>query len=211
LAKEGLLDLIIPMNYDREANPTHKQYFDQWVSFETDNKYKAQSIVGVGAYMNTPVDTAAQVRRALASQADGVCLYSYSHLNKRKEKSDERNIEEYRRVLVQIDSAPFSTTVPAPTKASSAPFSRLRFASNRPSATSPSKTSGSSSGSARRRFRRMGRGVASRSLRGIWIRMKAVGVVAVGHRWLAAAAVDQQRRKNSGPAMVGEQPVDRVH
>src|SRR5262249_7654853 len=75
--KEGLLDLIIPMNYDREANPAQKVYFNQWVKFETQNKYKAQSIVGIGAYMNGPENTVEQTRRALAAGADGICYFSY--------------------------------------------------------------------------------------------------------------------------------------
>lgn len=99
--QEGLLDLIIPMNYDRESNPAQQKYFDQWVKFETQNKYKSQSVVGIGAYMNGASDTVAQTRRALAESADGVCYFSYGYLNRKKQESNERNIDEYRHVLVE--------------------------------------------------------------------------------------------------------------
>jgi dipeptidyl aminopeptidase/acylaminoacyl peptidase/uncharacterized lipoprotein YddW (UPF0748 family) len=98
--KEGLLDVIIPMNYDREANPAQQKYFDQWILFETQYKHKSQTIIGIGAYMNTPADTVAQTKRALAANADGVCFFSYGHFLKKKDGATEPNLTEYRRLLV---------------------------------------------------------------------------------------------------------------
>lgn len=108
---EGLLDFIVPMNYDREANPAHKQYFDQWIRFEKRHRERALSVVGVGAYMNTPADTAAQVRRALAADgaipgADGVCLYNYSFLV--REREGKRPIDELRPLLTDGPDAPWA-------------------------------------------------------------------------------------------------------
>jgi uncharacterized lipoprotein YddW (UPF0748 family) len=85
---EGLLDLAIPMNYDREANLAHKAFFDHWIAFEKAFRYRSQLVIGVGAYLNSIPDNLNQVRRALASFAklpgpDGICFYNYAHFNGR--------------------------------------------------------------------------------------------------------------------------------
>ena len=48
------------MNYDREARPDHKAFFDHWIHFEKAYRYRTRSLVGLGAYMNNLPDTMAQ-------------------------------------------------------------------------------------------------------------------------------------------------------
>lgn len=108
---EGLLDMIVPMNYDRDANPAQKKYFDQWIHFEKQSRERTLSVVGVGGYMNSVPDTASQIRRALQAEgslagADGVSIYNYSHYN--KEKDGQRGMDELRVALVDGAEAPFA-------------------------------------------------------------------------------------------------------
>jgi hypothetical protein len=110
------------MNYDREARPDQKQFYDHWIQFEKAFRYRAQSVVGVGAYLNSVPDTLAQVRRALAptggtAGADGVCLYNYSSFRRGR---DGATLADLRKALVADrgpDGAepPFAKPAPAPT------------------------------------------------------------------------------------------------
>src|SRR5205807_9045186 len=82
--KEGLLDLIVPMNYDREARADQKAFFAHWVQFEKAYPYRCQTVVGLGAYLNSLAGTEAQLRLALSGSdkvapADGVCFFSYAY------------------------------------------------------------------------------------------------------------------------------------
>jgi uncharacterized lipoprotein YddW (UPF0748 family) len=115
----GLLDLIIPMNYDREANPAQKQYFDQWISFEKRFRGRALAVVGVGAYMNSVPDTANQVRRSLAPLgevpgADGVCFFSYASLRRDRDKSGDADLGDLRKHLTDGEGAPFARPAELP-------------------------------------------------------------------------------------------------
>src|SRR6185369_15325031 len=108
---EGLVDVIFPMNYDREARSDQKKFFEHWVKFETQYKYKAKTVVGIGAYMNSIEDGVAQTRFALANNADGVCYFSYNHIKK--------NLDDYRKALVEKpgpkgEPPPFATTAELP-------------------------------------------------------------------------------------------------
>jgi uncharacterized lipoprotein YddW (UPF0748 family) len=80
---EGILDVGIPMNYDSEWNPRQAAWFDQWTSWEKDNQGSRRLMIGVGAFLNYPENTLAQLQRAIAAsaaghQAAGVAIYSYA-------------------------------------------------------------------------------------------------------------------------------------
>ena len=78
---EGLLDLAVPMNYARERDDRVRGWFNGWISFEKRARASQQLAVGVGAYLNAPDQTLAQIRRVRAvegkASANGVSIYSY--------------------------------------------------------------------------------------------------------------------------------------
>jgi uncharacterized lipoprotein YddW (UPF0748 family) len=78
---EGLLDLAVPMNYARERDERVRGWFNGWIAFEKRAKATQQLAVGVGAYLNAPDQTLAQIRRVRAADgnasANGVSIYSY--------------------------------------------------------------------------------------------------------------------------------------
>jgi uncharacterized lipoprotein YddW (UPF0748 family) len=81
--REGYLDLGIPMNYDRDSSPKQQTWFRDWTNWEKDHQGKGHLLVGVGAFLNYPEDTIAQIRAALQPTAAGnrplgVAIYSYA-------------------------------------------------------------------------------------------------------------------------------------
>jgi len=79
---KGYLDFGVPMNYDSDWNPQQKEWFDRWMSFDKDNGFGSRVVVGVGAFLNYPENTLAQIRRALSASTGGnrvlgVAIYSY--------------------------------------------------------------------------------------------------------------------------------------
>lgn len=79
---KGYLDFGVPMNYDADWNPQQKDWFDGWINFSKDNGFANRVVIGVGAFLNYPEDTLAQIRRALSPSAGGnrvlgVAIYSY--------------------------------------------------------------------------------------------------------------------------------------
>lgn len=76
--EEGLLDLVLPMNYKREKLPAQSRQFDDWTRFTIDTAHAngRQAIVGLGAYINSLTATLRQARRALTRGADGVAFFS---------------------------------------------------------------------------------------------------------------------------------------
>lgn len=84
---EGIIDMVIPMNYDREHDPNQKLWYDQWIAWEKDHQYERQIAIGPGAYLNSVSGTLSQIRRAQApspngNRAAGVSIYSYAETNK---------------------------------------------------------------------------------------------------------------------------------
>jgi uncharacterized lipoprotein YddW (UPF0748 family) len=81
--KEGILDLVVPMNYARETDPTVRRWFDGWIRWEKSHKHGRQLAVGIGAYLNSKEANLAQVARVLETepgrQIDGVCFFSYAN------------------------------------------------------------------------------------------------------------------------------------
>jgi uncharacterized lipoprotein YddW (UPF0748 family) len=78
---EGLLDLAVPMNYARERDDRVRGWFNGWIAFEKHAKDARQLAVGVGAYLNAPDQTLAQIRRVRTpdgkTSANGFSIYSY--------------------------------------------------------------------------------------------------------------------------------------
>lgn len=84
---EGIIDMAIPMNYDREHVPDQKLWYDQWITWEKDHQYGRHIVIGPAAYLNSISGTLDQIRRAQepspkGNQAAGVSLYSYAETNK---------------------------------------------------------------------------------------------------------------------------------
>jgi len=80
---KGYLDFGVTMNYDSDWNGQQKAWFDRWIAFEKDSGFANRVVVGVGAFLNYPENTLAQIRRALAASTGGnrvlgVAIYSYA-------------------------------------------------------------------------------------------------------------------------------------
>jgi uncharacterized lipoprotein YddW (UPF0748 family) len=79
---KGDLDFGVPMNYDSDWSEREKTWFDQWLNFEKNSGFADRIVTGVGAFLNYPEGTLAQIRRALPAAAAGrrvlgVAIYSY--------------------------------------------------------------------------------------------------------------------------------------
>jgi uncharacterized lipoprotein YddW (UPF0748 family) len=122
--KEGLLDLTVPMNYDREAQPAQKAFFQHWITFEKAHRYRSQLVIGLGAYLNSVPETAGQLQQALSAtdgvpRADGVSLYSYASFRRSDHDDGRLRLDDLRGVLVTSpksdrDAPPFAEPVPVP-------------------------------------------------------------------------------------------------
>lgn len=85
--REGILDMVIPMNYDRETDARQRVWFDQWIEWEKNQCANRHLVIGIGAFLNDAGDTLSQARRALAPSASGqtaqgVAFYSYAATNR---------------------------------------------------------------------------------------------------------------------------------
>lgn len=84
--EKGIIDMAIPMNYDREHVPLQKHWYDLWIEWEKNHQYNRQIAAGPGIYLNTIEGTLAQIDRALQPSSEGkrlagVALYSYAVTN----------------------------------------------------------------------------------------------------------------------------------
>ena len=76
---DGLLDLAVPMMYDREAVAEQAQWYRQWLAFAADLDQRpagAAVAVGVGGWLNPVAGGLTQAREALSRTA-GVAVFSY--------------------------------------------------------------------------------------------------------------------------------------
>ncbi|TMD91809.1 MAG: hypothetical protein E6I73_03200 [Chloroflexi bacterium] len=79
---KGYLDFGVPMNYDSDWSALEKRWFDRWLNFEKESGFSNRIVTGVGAFLNYPDGTLAQMMRVLAPSASGhrllgVAIYSY--------------------------------------------------------------------------------------------------------------------------------------
>ncbi len=84
--EEGILDMAMPMTYQREYKPQQKMGYDRWIEYAKDHQYNRQIAIGPGNYLNYIEDTLAQIRRAQTPSAKGnnvvgTVLYSYASSN----------------------------------------------------------------------------------------------------------------------------------
>jgi len=82
--RTGLLDLAVPMNYDRQAEPRTRVFYENWIEFEKNHKHGRRLAVGLGAYLNNADDNVVQLQKALARSrrkkySDGFSVYSYAN------------------------------------------------------------------------------------------------------------------------------------
>jgi uncharacterized lipoprotein YddW (UPF0748 family) len=90
---EGLLDQAYLMIYRREWVASEAAGLDRWLAWERSQSYGRRVITGLGVYLNSPVDSVRQVRRALAAAPDGtrlagVALYSYAVPDASRDNAD---------------------------------------------------------------------------------------------------------------------------
>ncbi len=67
----GYLDFGVPMNYDSDWSGLEKRWFDRWLNFEKNSGFSSRIVTGVGAFLNYPDGTLAQITRVLAASASG--------------------------------------------------------------------------------------------------------------------------------------------
>jgi hypothetical protein len=84
--REGILDVAIPMNYDREADPRQRAWFDAWLAWEKGHHFDRHLVIGLGAFLNSIDHTLDQVGRVRApalngGRAQGHCFYAYANTN----------------------------------------------------------------------------------------------------------------------------------
>lgn len=82
--REGILDMAIPMNYAREADPVVRGWFDGWIRLEKQHRHGRQVAIGIGAYLNLKESNLAQLGRVRKREgnggADGMSFFSYASM-----------------------------------------------------------------------------------------------------------------------------------
>ncbi|MBX7234121.1 MAG: family 10 glycosylhydrolase [Caldilineales bacterium] len=112
--REGILDLAIPMNYDREADARQRAWFDAWLAWEKDHHADGHLAIGLGAFLNSIDHTLDQVTRVRApaangGRAQGHCFYAYANTN-----VNLLPRAAFLSALVEGERAVFPTFVPPP-------------------------------------------------------------------------------------------------
>jgi len=84
--EEGIIDVAVPMNYDRDHQPPQDQYFRNWVEWEKDHQYNRAVVPSPAAYLNyisgSLVQAAVvQAPSGLGHYALGTVFYSYAVTN----------------------------------------------------------------------------------------------------------------------------------
>ncbi len=105
-AREGLLDIHVPMNYKRANDPGQSQDFVDWAKLARATNTDRHLILGLGAWLNPLEGTKRQAAVSKRLGADGVALFSYNQA-----ESSER---EPAHVMRDISGSLFSEAVPVP-------------------------------------------------------------------------------------------------
>jgi uncharacterized lipoprotein YddW (UPF0748 family) len=69
--EEGIVDIAIPMIYQREHLASGRTAFDRWNDWVRDHQYGRAAMMGLGPFLNSIEGTLPQVRRALQPSAAG--------------------------------------------------------------------------------------------------------------------------------------------
>jgi uncharacterized lipoprotein YddW (UPF0748 family) len=81
--EEGIIDIAIPMNYQRESDRAAAQRFRDWTDFgvrtcssrATNRQEDRLFVVGTGSYLNTVEENIAQIAACRTHGADGACIF----------------------------------------------------------------------------------------------------------------------------------------
>lgn len=76
--EEGIVDLVAPMNYDREYDPFQRDWYDHWLAWQDGHTYGRGIVVLQGSFLNYPEHTLAQLGEV---QGEAVGLASYIPAN----------------------------------------------------------------------------------------------------------------------------------
>jgi len=68
---EGILDIDMPLNYDRENNAQQKTWFEDWIRFEKENARGRHVVPATALYLNSLSDSLVQFRKILAPSENG--------------------------------------------------------------------------------------------------------------------------------------------
>lgn len=97
--EQGLIDMVMPMNYFRESNSKQQLWYHRWIEWEKNHQYGRQIVIGPGNFMLYIENTLEQIRRAQAPSSKGnysagVALFSYgaSHLYSSSDFKDSGNL-----------------------------------------------------------------------------------------------------------------------
>lgn len=84
--QEGLIDLVIPMNYFRAYDSNEKTYYNNWIEWQKNNQGQRMIVAGLGNYLNSIPDSINQIKDANTvsngKSLGGTSLYSYAVTNK---------------------------------------------------------------------------------------------------------------------------------
>jgi uncharacterized lipoprotein YddW (UPF0748 family) len=69
--EEGIIDVAIPMIYQREHVASGRTAFDQWNEWVRNHQYGRSAMMGIGAFLNSVEGTLRQTRRALEPSSLG--------------------------------------------------------------------------------------------------------------------------------------------
>ena len=77
-AETGLVDVVMPMNYFREANPDQAAWLRTWLAYQEELTARtgARIVPGIAGYLNSPSDSLTQIGLAMASSG-AAAMYSY--------------------------------------------------------------------------------------------------------------------------------------
>ncbi|MCD6386209.1 family 10 glycosylhydrolase [Candidatus Sumerlaeota bacterium] len=109
-AKEGIIDINIPMIYRRESIPSHKKAYRDWTKLMVENRYQTRGVVGLGAYLNSIPDTIQQIKDARTIGADGFSIFRLVVNN--KERAEWRNLLTALKKEVTPTPAPVPEIIP---------------------------------------------------------------------------------------------------
>lgn len=128
--RDGIIDLAVPMNYNREEQEQQRQWFDSWINWQRDLPHNRQIVAGLGAYLNTPESTLDQIQRARAASPSGrrlagLALYSYAVSNRsltNTDPADDLPTSAMMMAFSVVDEPGRMTTFPRPAQVPDMPW-----------------------------------------------------------------------------------------